>query len=367
MKARIKAMGSYLPEKVLSNLDLEKMVDTSDEWIRSRTGIQERRIAAPQEASSDMGILAARQALERAEMKANEIDLILVATMTPDHLTPSTAAIIQAKLGAAGVAAFDIQAACSGFLYGLSIAKAYIESGMYRRVLLIASEKMSAFIDYQDRNTCVLFGDGAAAAVVTNEGEGFFIDSIILGADGLQAELIGIPGGGSRTPVHGNSFEGGDHFVKMNGKEVFKHAVRRMTGAANDCLKLAGLEVENIAWLVPHQANERIMDALVKNFNVSPEKVTKTLHKYGNTSGSSVAISLDELIQVTPIAYEEHLLLVAFGAGLTWGASVLTKKRNNNEINRSSSHSHRRNCGYRQGNCRKIRQRRSQSGLFRSQ
>jgi 3-oxoacyl-[acyl-carrier-protein] synthase-3 len=327
MKARIIAMGSYLPEKVLSNLDLEKMVDTSDEWILSRTGIKERRIAAFHEAASDMGVEAARKALERTAMDPKEIDLIVVATMTPDYLTPSTAAIIQARLGAPQAAAFDVQAACSGFLYGLSVAKAYVESGMYKKVLVVASEKMSAFIDYQDRNTCVLFGDGAAAAVVTSEGEGFHVDAIILGADGVQADLIGVPGGGSRKPATATSFDERNHYVKMTGKEVFKHAVRRMTAAANDCLNRADLKIGNIAWLVPHQANERIMDALVKNFEISPAKVIKTLHKYGNTSGSSVAISLDELIQSTPIKFGEHLLLVAFGAGLTWGATILTKKK----------------------------------------
>jgi 3-oxoacyl-[acyl-carrier-protein] synthase-3 len=240
MKARIVAMGSYLPEKVLSNEDLEKMVDTSDEWIRSRTGMVERRIAASHEAASDMGIMAARQALERAGLTPSDIDLVLVATMTPDHLTPSTAAIVQAKLGAAQAAAFDIQAACSGFLYGLSTAKAFIESGMYRRILLIASEKMSSFIDYQDRNTCVLFGDGAAAAVITAEGEGFYIDSVILGADGQQAELITIPGGGSRLPAGPSTYEERHHYVKMMGKEVFKHAVRRMSSAATGCLERSG-------------------------------------------------------------------------------------------------------------------------------
>jgi len=327
MKARIIGMGSYLPERVLSNHDLEKLVDTSDEWIRSRTGMRERRIAHKDQAASDMGALAAKKAIEESGIDIDAIDVILVATMTPDHITPSTAAIVQAKLGAKKAAAFDLQAACSGFLYGLSVAKAYIESGMYQNILLVASEKMSAYIDYEDRNTCVLFGDGASAAVVSGQGAGFEIDTVCLGADGELSDLIIIPGGGSRNPASVETVAEKQHYVKMAGKEVFKYAVRKMSRAAKECLSRVNITEQQISWLVPHQANERILDALAKNFNIPLEKVWKTVHKYGNTSGSSIAITLDELIQEKTIESGEHLLLVAFGAGLTWGATVLTKTK----------------------------------------
>jgi 3-oxoacyl-[acyl-carrier-protein] synthase III len=324
-RARITGIGSYQPERILSNQDLEKMVDTTDEWISSRTGMKERRIAAPDEASSDMGIEAGKKALLASGVDAAQIDLVLVATSTPDHLMPSTAAIVQEGLGAVNAAAFDLLAACTGFIYGLSVAKAYIESGMYRHVLLIASEKLSSIIDYQDRSTCVLFGDGAAAAVVSSEGSGFSVDSVCLGADGSLSDLIIIPGGGSRNPLTPALLEQRQQYFKMSGKEVFRHAVRRMAAAAKECLAKAGLEENQISWLVPHQANERIIDALAKSFQIPLEKVGKTVHKYGNTSAPSVAMTLDELIQEQEIAIGEHILLVAFGSGLTWGASVITK------------------------------------------
>lgn len=318
-------MGSYQPKKVLSNQDLEKMVDTTDDWISSRTGMKERRIAAPDEASSDMGIEAAKKALKASGIDPAEIDLVLVATSTPDHLMPSTAAIIQASVGAENAAAFDLLAACTGFLYGLSTAKAYIESGMYRNVLLVASEKMSSFIDYQDRSTCVLFGDGASAAVISAEGDGFALESVCLGADGSLAEMLIIPGGGSRIPLNEKALNERQQYFKMSGKEVFRHAVRKMSAAAKESLALAGLEENQISWLVPHQANKRIIDALSKRFQIPLDKIGKTVHKYGNTSAASVAMTLEELVTENPIQDGEHLLLVAFGSGLTWGASVITK------------------------------------------
>lgn len=326
LQARIIGTGSYLPEKVLSNFDLEKMVDTSDEWISSRTGMKERRIAENGESSSDMAVAAGLKAIADANIDAKEIDLVLVATATPDYFMPSTAAVVQAKIGATHAAAFDLQAACTGYLYGLSTAKAYIESGMYKNILLIAADKMSAFIDYQDRNTCVLFGDGASAAVISGTGSGFAIDSICLGSDGNLFDLIIIPGGGSRFPASEETLSGRKHYFKMMGKEVFKHAIRRMSAAAKQCLAQAQLEESQISWLVPHQANERIIDALAKNFQISPNRVGKTVHKYGNTSASSVAITFDEVRRENLINFGEHLLLVAFGAGLTWGAAVLTLK-----------------------------------------
>lgn len=325
-KACIIGLGSYVPERILSNADLEKMVDTSDEWIVSRTGIRERRIAREDEFPSDMGLIAAKKALEDGGIDPKEIDLILVATMTPDYISPGTAAFIQAKLGIPNAAAVDIQAACSGFIYGLSIAKAYVESGMYRHVLFIAAEKMSAFIDYSDRSTCVIFGDGAAAAVIASGGKGLSIDTISLGADGELAELVSIRGGGSRLPASEETVKRGDHYFKMVGNEVFKHAVRRMSHAAKESLTRQGLTDADISWIVPHQANTRIIDAIAKNFKIPDERVYKTIHKYGNTSAASIGITLDELMREQEIGKGEHILLIAFGGGLTWGAAVLTKQ-----------------------------------------
>lgn len=325
IQARIIGLGSYLPENILTNQDLEKLVDTTDEWIISRTGMKERRVARTTEFASCMGAAAAKKALQDAKIGVEQVDLILVATMSPDYPSPSTAALIQASLGASKAAAVDIQAACTGYLYALSMAKAYIESGLYENILVIAAEKMSSVVDYQDRNTCVLFGDGAAAAVVSNHGPGFAIRTICLGADGAVADLLMIPGGGSRQPTSLDTLTQRLHYMKMNGKELFKHAVRRMNGALAECLDKSGLQAHEIGWVVPHQANSRIIEALTKTLNMPTEKVYKTLHKYGNTSASSVAIALDELTKEQAISAGEHIMLVAFGAGLTWGASLLTK------------------------------------------
>lgn len=324
-KARIVGMGSFLPERILTNQHLEEMVETTDDWIVSRTGIKERRIAGTHEPPSLMGFYAAQKALQESSVSAADIDMVLVATMTPDYITPSTAAIIQAKLGASSAAALDIQAACTGFLYGLSIAKAYIEAGIYRNILLIASEKLSTIINYKDRNTCVLFGDGAAAAVISNQGKGFSLDAFCLGSDGEVAELLMIPAGGARQPSSIETVTQELHFLKMEGKEVFKHAVRRMGAAAKECLVKAGITEGEIDWLVPHQANIRIIEALAKSFNLPSERVYKTLHKYGNTSASSVAIALEELKSENQISKGEKLLLVGFGAGLTWAAAIITQ------------------------------------------
>lgn len=324
-KARIIGMGSYLPCKVLSNKDFEQMIETTDEWIVSRTGIKERRIAAKDEHTSDMGATAAKIALENAGLEPKDVDLVLVATMTPDYISSSTAAIIQHQIGATYAAAFDLQAACTGFLYALATAKAYIESGMYKCVLLIASEKMSTYVNYKDRGTSILFGDGAAAVVITESGAGLAINNVCLGSDGALVKLVIVPGGGVRHPPSLETIEAGLHYFHMDGKEVFKHAVRRMSAAARESLAKAGLREEDVSWLVPHQANMRIMDAIAKGFNIAHEKMYKTVHKYGNTSASSVAIALEELAKEHEIKTGENILLVAFGAGLTWGASVLTQ------------------------------------------
>lgn len=325
IKARIIGLGSYLPERVLTNEDLEELVETSDEWIVSRTGMRERRIAAPDEYTSDMGAVSAKRALEMAKIEAKDVDAIIVATMTPDYISPSTAGIIQHHIGAEKAAAFDIQAACTGFLYALSVAKAYVESGMYKNILVVASEKMSAFVDYTDRNTCILFGDGACSAVISAEGEGWLIDTIRLGAQGEFADLIVIPGGGARHPATTGTIENKLHYFQQQGKEVFKHAVRRMTSIAKESLESVGLEEKDISWLVPHQANERIIDAIARSFGISLEKVFKTVHKYGNTSGSTIGIALEELFRTHEHHAGDHIQLVAFGGGLTWGSAIITK------------------------------------------
>lgn len=326
--ARIIGTGSYVPEKVLSNQDLEKMVDTTDEWIVSRTGMKERRLAEAEEYTSDMGYKAAKDALQAAHVEAADVDLILFATITPDHIFPSTACLIGARLGAGNAAALDIQAACSGYLYALSIAKAFIESGVYRTILVVASEKLSSIVDYTDRNTCVLFGDGASACVVSSSSslQGLRIQEISLGADGDLASLLILPAGGAKMPASHDTVASGLHFLQMEGKEVFKHAVRRMESACLTCLEKAGVEQKEISWLVPHQANIRIIEALAKRFSVPMDRVYMTIHKYGNTSASSIGIALDELLQERPLQSKEHVLLTAFGAGLTWGAALLQKE-----------------------------------------
>lgn len=322
--ARIIGTGSYVPEKVLTNQDLEKMVDTNDEWIVSRTGMKERRIARHDEFTSDMGAAAAKKALEASQVPAANLDLILFATHTPDYVFPSTASLIQAHLGASKAAALDIQAACTGYLYVLGMAKAFIESGIYKNILIVAADKVSSIVNYKDRNTCILFGDGASAAVISSEGKGLTIGDVSLGSDGELAKLVILPAGGSRQPATQETIDCNLHYLQMEGKEVFKHAVRRMESASKEALEKAGLKETEISWLIPHQANMRIIEALAKRFQVPMEKVFITIHKYGNTSASSVGIALDELLRQNSVQKGENILLTAFGAGLTWGASVLT-------------------------------------------
>ncbi len=324
MKARIIGTGSYLPEQILSNADLEKMVETSDEWIVTRTGMKERRVAKKEEQTSDMGVEAAKRALDAAQLSADQIDLILVATITPDYVFPSTACIIQSKMRMTNAAALDIQAACTGYIYGLSIAKAYIEAGLYNNILIVAAEKLSSIVNYKDRNTCVLFGDGAAACVVSGKGKGLFIRNASIGADGDQSELLIMHGGGSKNPATQESVANGLHYLSMGGQEVFKHAVRRMETTTKESLDKAGITEKEISWLVPHQANIRIIEALAKRFEMPMEKVYVTIHKYGNTSASSIGIALDELMRQEQLKEKENIILTAFGAGFTWGSAVLT-------------------------------------------
>jgi len=317
-KAYIASIGTYLPKKVLSNYDLEKLVDTTDEWIVSRTGMKERRIAAADEYASTMGLEAAKIALQRAGVSVDQVDAIIVATLSPDYIFPSTACLIQNLLGAENALAFDIQAACTGMVYALGIAKAFIESGMYQNVLVIASEKISSILDYQDRNTCVLFGDGAAACLVTNKGPGLKMEKISLGADGSQSDLLKMPGGGCRHPATQETVRDRMHYLKMDGKGIFKHAVRRMEASLDACIG-----DKKIDYLVPHQANIRIIDALAKRCEIADDQVVKVIDQYGNTSASSVGLCLEKLFTEKKVEDQNHILLLAFGAGLTWGSALL--------------------------------------------
>lgn len=323
-KAYISAVGTYLPKKILTNQDLEKLVDTSDEWIVSRTGMKERHIAEDEEYTSDMGAKAAKIALERAKLDPSLVDLIIVATLSPDYAFPSTACLIQTELKATNAAAFDIQAACTGMIYALSIGKSFIESGMYKNILIVASEKLSSITDYEDRNTCILFGDGAAACLIRGEGPGLKIGTVSLGADGEQSGLLYLPGGGCRHPATAETVKQRMHYLKMDGKEVFRHAVRRMESAALLCVKEARLNLSDIAYLVPHQANARIIDAIAKRFEMPEDRVVNVVERYGNTSASSIGLALEKISVESKIKDKDNLLLVAFGAGLTWGSLILT-------------------------------------------
>jgi len=320
----IAGTGSYLPEKILTNDDLSKFVETSDEWIVTRTGIKERRIAADDESTSHLGSKAATKALEQAGMAAEDLDLIIVATITPDTLTPATACYVQQQLGATKAVAFDISAACSGFLYAMKIAKRMIESGAFENALIIGAEKLSAFVNWKDRTTCVLFGDGAGAAVLraSREDEGRILSTDI-GTDGKQTHLLNIPGGGSACPITINNAGEGLATLAMLGKEVFKHAVTRMKNSANLVIDRAGLQPDDIAVVIPHQANLRIIDAIASRLAVPSNRVFVNLHKYGNTSAAAIAIALDEANREGKMKRGDKIVMVAFGAGLTWAAAAI--------------------------------------------
>ncbi len=319
----ILAVGSYVPEKVLANSDLEKMVDTSDEWIFSRTGIRERRMATKHEATSDLATRAALIAMERAKVTADQIDLIILATITPDMPFPSTACLVQKKIGAARAAAFDIQAACSGFIFGLEVGQQFIMSRTYDTVLVIGAEKLSSIINWSDRNTCVLFGDGAGAAVLRNRPHAHGLLTACMASDGRRAGLLCMPGGGSACPPTHETVAAGMHYLRMDGKETFKNAVTAMHAAAKEVLRRCELHVSQIKCIIPHQANRRIIDAVTERLGAKPEQVFVNLHKYGNNSAASVAIALDEAVHSGRIQRGDLVLLIVFGAGLTWGAAVI--------------------------------------------
>ena len=314
--------GKFLPTKVLNNSDLEKIVNTSDEWIMTRTGIKERRIAGEGIATAFMGTEAAKKAIEQANMEPNDIDLIITATITPDMQFPSTACLIQSRLGANKAVAFDIGAACSGYIYGMAIAYQFINSGLYKNALVVGAEKMTSITDWQDRNTCVLFGDGAGASVLSNVEAGG-IRSIYLGSDGRNAPLLEVPGGGSLRPATHETIDEKLHYVKMSGTELFKEAVRLMADAGNKALSMSGVRCSDVSLVIPHQANIRILWAVAKKMNLPKEKIYLNIERYGNMSSASTAVALAEAHEEGRIKKGDVIILDAFGAGLTWGAVVI--------------------------------------------
>ena len=323
MRVRIVGTGSYLPEKILTNKDLEKIVDTSDEWIVSRTGIRERRICSDKEAASDLGINAAQRALEDANVKVGDIDLLIVATITPDMLFPATSCIIQSKLGIKNAAVFDLNAACAGFIYSLSTAQQFLLTGTYKTALVIATETLSKITDWKDRNTCVLLGDGAGAAVLRREKGESGILSCYLDANGQYGDLLNMPAGGSRLPATITTVRKRLHYLKMKGNETFRIAIPEMAKSVKRGLENCGFKIEDVALLIPHQANIRIIKALAKRLSLPMEKVFINIDRCANTSAATVAVALDEANRQGRIREGDIIELVAFGAGFTWGSCVI--------------------------------------------
>jgi 3-oxoacyl-[acyl-carrier-protein] synthase-3 len=321
--ARITGTGSYAPRKVITNHDLEKLVDTNDEWIIERTGINERRIAEKGQTTSDLAYEASRKALKAAGIGADELDLILVATMTPDMILPSMGCVLQEKLGAKKAVAFDLYAACSGFIYGMSLADAYIRAGVYKNILLVGAEILSRFTDWEDRTTCILFGDGAGAAVIQRYAGKRGILSTHLHSDGSLGHLIQVPGGGAEHPASHDTIRKRMHFIKMKGNETFKAAVRALEDVVQEALTHNKVKPEEIDFLVPHQANLRIIQAMAQRLNMPMEKVVLTLPKYGNTSAASIPMALDEAVRDGRIKENHLLLFEAFGGGLTWASALV--------------------------------------------
>src|ERR671931_607998 len=315
--------GSYVPDKILSNADLSRMVDTSDEWITTRTGIKERRIAAKDENTSEMATKAALKAMEQAKISAKTIDLIIVATATPDMLFPATACFVQKKIGATNAACLDISAACAGFLFGLEIAQQFITSHTHDTVLVIGAEKLTSITNWTDRNTCVLFGDGAGAAILAHRGGSHGVISTHIGSDGSFSDILFMPGGGSRCPITRDNADLNLVTIHMTGKEVYKQAVIAMLNAAKKALEQAGLSIEDIACVIPHQANLRIMEAIADRLGISRDKMFVNLDRYGNTSAAAVAIALDEANRSGRIKRGDYVLMVVFGGGLTWASTII--------------------------------------------
>jgi len=316
--------GSYVPERVLTNEDLSHIVDTNDEWITTRTGIKERRIAGRDECTSDMATKAALAAMEQAGVTAEEIDLILIATASPDMIFPATACFVQRMIGAKNAACLDVSAACAGFLFAVEIGQQFVTSHTHDTVLVIGAEKLSSITNWEDRNTCVLFGDGAGAVILQHrDGNSHGIISTHIGSDGNYADILFMPGGGCRTPITAENVDRNLHTIHMSGKDVYKQAVISMCNAANKALELAGLTTDDIACVIPHQANLRIIEALSERLKISRERVFVNLDRYGNTSAAAVAIALDEANRTGRIKKGDYVLLIVFGGGLTWASSVL--------------------------------------------
>ena len=324
MSVVVRGTGRYLPERQITNADLEKWVDTNDEWIRTRTGIHTRHMLAPDQATSDMATEAGRRALDDAGLRAEDLDLIVVSTLTPDMLTPSASNLVQANLcKGRGIPSFDLNAACSGFIYGLQVVSSLIESGSYRRALLVGAESLTRFVDYEDRSVCVLFGDGAGAVVLESSDSPGGIRGIRLGSAGVHAELICLPGGGSRRPPSIEVLEARDHYLKMQGNKVFKLAVQSMEQVARDTLGDVGWSIDDLDLVLAHQANRRILDAVRSRLEVPDAKMPLNVDRMGNTSAASIPVLLDECLGEGRIRSGDKLMLVAFGAGLTWGCCAL--------------------------------------------
>lgn len=323
LKSRITGTGSFVPETVLSNFDLEKKVDTSDAWIIERTGIRERRVVNGTDATSDLCVEAAKKALRMAGLKPRQIDLIIVATMSGDMPMPSTASILQRKIGALNAGAFDLNAACSGFLYGLSVANKFVKSGSFKKVLLIGAEVLSKFINWKDRTTCVLFGDGAGAVVLEPTRGRSGILSTHLYSDGNMWDYICIPGGGSKNPPSEDTLKNGMHYIKMKGNETFKVAVRTLEKLVLDTLKKNNVKPSELAMLIPHQANMRIITATANRLKLPMDRVAINLDRFGNTSSASIPMALDEVVRAERIKKGDYVLLEAFGGGLTWASALI--------------------------------------------
>lgn len=321
--AAVTGWGMYVPERVMTNHDLEKLVDTNDEWIRTRTGICERRIAADGETTSTMSVAAARQALDRARLAAIDLDLIICATTTPDHLLPATACLIQQELGAANAGAFDLNTACTGFVYGLVVGAQFIQSGVYDRVLVVGGETLSRFLNWKDRNTCILFGDGAGAVVLEGTDQAAGVISSVLGSQGDNDNLLAIRGGGAACPASTRSVAEAEHYITMRGNEIFKFAVRSMGQAGREALAKAEISPGELRKVIPHQANVRIIRATQEALGLPWEQFFVNVDRYGNTSAASVPIALAEFLDSEEVAPGDNLLLVAFGGGLTWASAVV--------------------------------------------
>lgn len=324
-RSRISGTGHYLPEKRLTNFDLEKMVDTNDQWIRERTGISARHIAAKGETTSDLALVASKKALEMAGLTAKDLDMILVATVTPDEIMPNTACHLQRKLGARDVMSVDISAACTGFVYGISIADQFIKTGLYKNILIVGADVLHHLVDYKDRDTCILFGDGAGAAILsrsaTNQDSNIL--AVDLRADGGIGDVFVLPAGGSAMPFSHEILDKGLHFVRMKGREIFKHAVRTMSDCCSTVLEASSTPASEVSWVIPHQANIRIIEAVAKHFGIEMNQVVVEIEDMGNTSAATVPVALDKAIRDGRVQRGQNVLLTAFGAGVTSGAVLV--------------------------------------------